>query len=67
MLSLSTSDFQPLPLFLHPHLIPPHSGPNFHNFQLVRSRKEGKQRSRGRAKAQDSRVQRPKPRTWSGS
>lgn len=27
MLSLSTSDFQPLPLFLHPHLLPPPSGP----------------------------------------
>jgi hypothetical protein len=47
MPSLSTSDLQPLPFFLHtPPLLPPPSEPNFHNFQLVGSGREGKQENR---------------------
>lgn len=50
MPSLSTSDLQPFSLFPHPHLPPPRSEPNFHNIQLDRSKREGKQRSRDRVK-----------------
>lgn len=39
-----------------PALLPPPSEPNFHNFQLVRSRREGKQRNRGRAKTLGGRI-----------
>lgn len=53
---LSTSDLQLLPLVLHPHLLSPPSRPNFHHFQPVPSRREGKQGSRGRVKTPDREV-----------
>lgn len=40
--SPSNSDLQFLLFFL-----PPHSEPNFHNFQLVRSKREGKAEDQG--------------------
>ena len=41
---LSTSDLQPLSLFLHtPPLLPP---PSFHNFQLVQSGRVGEDTGR---------------------
>lgn len=50
---LSTLHFRPSASPPPPSSTPPSSSAlraDFHNFQLVRSRREGKQRSRGRAK-----------------
>lgn len=47
---LSTSDLQPLPLFLHPHLLPPPSQPNFHQLPAGSEQEGGKAGKQGQGK-----------------